>query len=185
MSQIIKNLASGPVPPSVATSYVTDNGTAIPLSNVLIVHASDSNIDVSAGIIANGGTPATANSNEVDIIITNRIRGTLTTTQNIPTVVNLFVLGTTPGVYNFDIQVVGFDVTDALGAGYFIQGAVRTDGSTGFLVGTPDKIVNEEPGNVACDAALIVSGNNAAIQVTGIAGKTIHWKYLSQYVFVS
>ena len=37
MSQVIKNLASGPVPPSVATSYVTDNGTAIPAANVLNV----------------------------------------------------------------------------------------------------------------------------------------------------
>jgi len=38
MSQIIKNLASGPVPPSVATSYVTDNGTAIPAANILNVN---------------------------------------------------------------------------------------------------------------------------------------------------
>lgn len=38
MSQVIKNLASGPVPPSVATSYVTDSGTAIPSANVLNVN---------------------------------------------------------------------------------------------------------------------------------------------------
>lgn len=37
MSQVIKNLASGPVPPSVATSYVTDSGTAIPAVNILNV----------------------------------------------------------------------------------------------------------------------------------------------------
>jgi hypothetical protein len=37
MSQIIKNLASGPVPPSVATSYVLDTGIAVPLANVLEV----------------------------------------------------------------------------------------------------------------------------------------------------
>lgn len=39
MSQIIKNLASGPVPPSVATSYVTNAGTAVPVANVLNVLA--------------------------------------------------------------------------------------------------------------------------------------------------
>jgi len=37
MSQIIKDLSSGPVPPQVATSYVTDSGIAIPAFNVLNV----------------------------------------------------------------------------------------------------------------------------------------------------
>jgi hypothetical protein len=37
MSQIIKSLASGPVPPSVATQYTTDSGIAVPALNNLNV----------------------------------------------------------------------------------------------------------------------------------------------------
>lgn len=37
MSQVYKSLASGPTPPAIATSYVTDSGTAVPAANVLTV----------------------------------------------------------------------------------------------------------------------------------------------------
>lgn len=37
MSQVIKNLASGPVPPSVPTQFTTDNGVAVPALNNLNV----------------------------------------------------------------------------------------------------------------------------------------------------
>ena len=49
MSQIIKNLASGPVPPAVATSYVTDNGTAVPALNILNVIGGTGAITSGAG----------------------------------------------------------------------------------------------------------------------------------------
>lgn len=185
MSQFFLGVTAGSLPPVVPTSFVTNNGTAIPSGNILIVLGIDSSINVDAGIITNGGSPATPNPNEVDISLTNRIRGTVTTANATPTTLSTFALGATPGVYNFDIQIAGFDSMDTAGCGYFISGSVRTTGASAVVVGTPDKITNEEASTVACDANLIVSGNNAIVQVTGIAGKNIDWKSLSQYIFVS
>lgn len=143
-----------------------------------------------------GGTLSTNNTNGITttgnagtstetVNLTNRVQGIVTTADATPTTLTTFALGATPGVYNFDIQVAGFDITDTAGVGYFISGSIRTTGAAAVLVGTPDKIVNEEAATVACDANLIVSGNNAVVQVTGIAAKTIDWRALSQYIFVS
>ena len=58
MSQIIKNLAAGPVPPSVATSYVTDNGTAIPAANIL-------------NVLGGAGTSTSGSGNTITINVIN------------------------------------------------------------------------------------------------------------------
>jgi hypothetical protein len=47
MSQIIKDLSSGPVPPTVPTSFVTDSGTVIPALNIVNVNGGDG-VEVSA-----------------------------------------------------------------------------------------------------------------------------------------
>lgn len=58
MSQIIKNLASGPVPPSVATSYVTDSGTAVPAANIL-------------NVLGGTGTTTSGSGNTITVTVQN------------------------------------------------------------------------------------------------------------------
>lgn len=55
MSQVYKSALSGPIPPAIPTSFVTDNGTAIPALNVLNV---------------NGGTGTTTSASGNTIVIT-------------------------------------------------------------------------------------------------------------------
>lgn len=183
MSQAgIINTSTGPVPPAVATQYVTDvNSPAIPALNILNVIGGSTSANTSFGIRTDGSSA----SNTLTVQLTNRTNNSVVTSNATPTAITTFALGATPGVYTFDIQISSFNTTDTLGAGYSIFGSVRTTGAAGVLIGTPDKIVNEEVGDTACDATLTVAGNNAIIQVTGIAAKTINWRAVSTYVFVS
>ena len=176
------NTAQGPVPPYVATSYVTDvNSPAIPAANILDVFGGTLDINNNNGIQTDGSS----GSNVLTIQLTNRIQGTVTTSDATPTTLASFDLGTTPGVYTFDIQISGFDTTDKLGAGFFISGSIRTTGLVGTVCGTPDKIDNLETGLVGPDATLTVSGNDAIIQVTGKAATDINWRTIATYVLVT
>ncbi len=185
MSQAyVGGVTAGALPPVVATSYVTQDGTAVPVANLLIVNGEASTENNANGIITKGGVIGTGTANEVDVVLTNRITGTVTTNDATPTTIASFSLGAIPAVFTFDIQIASFNLTDVNGDGYFISGSTRTDGATATLCGTPDKIVNEEVVDTA-DANMIVSGNTIVVQATGIAGKVHHWKTLITYVEVT
>lgn len=184
MSQIFKPLtSSGPIPPTIPTQFNTQNGNAVPAANILIVNGFDSTENNDNGIITKGGVVGTGTANEVDVVITNRITGSVTTTDATPTTIASFSLGVTAAVFTFDIQIASFNATDVNGDGYSIFGSARTDGAIASLCGTPDKVVNEEVADTA-DANMVVSGNNVIIQATGIAGKTHRWKVVANYVQV-
>lgn len=102
--------------------------------------------------------------------------GTATTVGAVTADVITFSMGVTPLVREFDVIVAGFEGVTPAGAGYAVIGAVRTDGVTATLVGTPDVISNEEAALVLAHATIVVSGNNAVVQVTGVAGLTINWR---------
>ena len=189
MSQIYKPLTSGgPIPPNIPTSFVTDNGTAVPAANILNVNGKASTQDNANGIIAKGGVVGTGTSNEVDIVITNRFSGSVNTADATLTTVaslDLSTIGT--GVFTFDAQIAGYDVTDNEGLGYAIFGTIKNIGGVLSVIGSPDKINNEDvlPVNItSSDANLTVSGTSAIIQVKGIAATVIHWRAVVTYVYI-
>ena len=184
MSQAgIISTSSGPVPPTVATSYVTDSGTAVPAANVLIVHADDSRENNNNGIISKGGVVGTGVSNEVDIIITNRLQGT-GTTINAGTSDIITFTPTTIGTYSIEYRIGAYNTTSLLGAGYSLFGAIRFDGANSNICDIFDEIVNEEGAMVNVDITVVVSGANVILRATGYAAQTINWSAVALYTFV-
>lgn len=189
MSQffIDTNVAPPPLPPTVPTSFVTDvNSPAVPSANVLNEIGGTTTANNANGIRTDGSS----GSNTLTIQLTNRATGTVTTSDATPTTLITLALGVTPGVYTFDISIAGFAKAGAgtpAGCGYTIVGSVRTTGASAVLV--PFQAVDhfEEAALQAPQptAVISVSGNNALVTVTGLAGFTIDWNGTLNYIFVS
>lgn len=181
------NTSAGPVPPAVPTSFVTQNGTAVPAANILIVNANDSTENNANGIISKGGVVGTGTANESDIILTNRLQG-IQTTVGLQTLPMITFTPTVVGVYAIEARVAAYNITSTLGAGYSIFGTIRFDGVNSNLCGTMDRIVNEEGTMSAANVTMSVSGANALINAVGYSplavDQTINWSAVGLYTFV-
>lgn len=175
MSQAgIISTTAGPVPPTVPTQFTEDVGVAVPAGNNL-------------NVLGGSGISTLGAGSTITISIQNATTNNAITvgavTADIITVPLSMAINQT---YTFDIRVAGICAGLPGGVGYNLFGTVRTDGAglgaTAFLVGTVDKIVNEDVGMTAADTNLIVSGNNAIIRVLGVAGLTIDWGAFAVYV---
>ncbi len=189
MSQIIKNLAAGPVPPAVPTSFTTDYNATFSGTGVSVPSANIENVVGSFATINNiNGIATQANPNNGSnllVLLTNRLRGTGSTVGAVTTDLVTFSLGSTPGTFIIDANFCAFESTTPAGAGYSLFGTVRTTGAAASLVGTPDKINNEDAALIACNSDIVVSGNNVILRVTGTAGLTINWVVVATYVQVN
>lgn len=83
-------------------------------------------------------------------------------------------LGAVAGTFQFEARVKGFESTGPAGCGYNVYGTLITDGVTATLIGSQN-IFNESLSLEDADAYFIASGNNAVLQVLGVAGLTIDW----------
>lgn len=183
MSQIYKSFSGGgPVPPTVATSYVTDvNSPAIPAANILNVLGNDSTANSNNGIRTDGSS----GSNTLTVQLTNRLQGTGTTIGATTSDLVTFSLGAVAGAFNFELKVIGYTSTGPACSAFIILGAMRTDGASATLVGIPDETVIEDASLLACDVDMVASVNNLIIRSTGVIGLTINWNVVATYVFVS
>lgn len=155
-------------------------------NNINIIGGQDATVSVSnnaAGITVAGN----AGTNTETIILTNRLQGTVITTDATPTTLLTFPLGAVPGTYVFNITISAFNSTNTLGAGYVTSQVIRTTGVAGVAIGITDAFLAEEGGMTACVVQYTIVGNNMVLQVTGLgpAVRTIDWIAVGTFIFVS
>ncbi len=192
MSQAgIISTTSGPVPPTVATSYVTDvNSPAIPAANILIVTGASSTDNDVVGIRTDGSS----GGNTLSIQLTNRIYGTATTNDAVTRQFFYgFPLGATPGVYIFENYITYFNITDQTGGSAVLYASIRTNGlSVGpgpnvTIIGNSKSFDAFEAGlgTIVLDTSVLGVLNQYVPSVFGVAGKTINYSILTNYIFMS
>lgn len=179
--------STGPVPPGVATSYITDfrdnstvaGGTAIPAGGVLQIlsRQTDQNDD--------NGCRTDADPNNGNIIyaeLTNRLTGTTTTTDDTLTTTVTLPLGTTPGVFYVwgNAQAYAYDVPVSAGT-YSFSGGFRTDGATAVVLGTEFHDDFEDPVLVTAEVFFNVAANDVLLQVQGVLATNIRWNTMIEF----
>lgn len=176
----------GPSPPDVPTQINTQDGNAVPLANILIVNGFDSEENNDNGIITKGGVVGTGIQNEVDVVLTNRVVGAITTLDATPVDMITFDLATggATGVYIFTGDVTAYNINDNAGASYTFEAAARTSAGVGTEIAVEIKNSFEELAMAPATFSISVSGNNLLVSVTGIAAKAINWNSFFTYRFV-
>lgn len=174
MSQIFKDLASGPVPPTVATTYVTDvNSPAIPAANILNVLGNDTTANNVNGVRTDGSS----GSNTLTVQLTNRTRVAATTSDGggQTQTVTIFT-PTAASAITFVVSITGYDAANNEVAGGELVGIARTSaGGAVVVVGTNDTFDESDPALAATDWDIVTNGTIIQAQFTGIAGRTISW----------
>lgn len=181
MSQAgIISTSSGPVPPTVATTYVTDvNSPAIPAANILNVFGNDTTANNDNGIRTDGSS----GSNTLTVQLTNRMQGSIVTVGAATDTIITFT-PTVIGTYSIEFRVAAYNTTSLLGAGYSMFGAIRYDGVNSNICDTFDEIVNEEGAMTNVDIFTDISGSSLRLRATGYLAQTINWSGVGLYTFI-
>lgn len=183
MSQIYKPLeSSGPIPPNIPTSFVTDIGTVIPATNVVNI---------------NGGYTITNNTNGIQVIanpnlsnnevvqLTNRFQVSGTINNTTPTTIYTLNLGAVPAMYLFNWSMVILDKTSSLGSAYQVLVPLRTNGAAAIGTVSQDFYEAEEGALIGLTVSSGPTGNSFFVSITGFNTDTLDYNLTGTYLVVT
>lgn len=179
MSQIYKGTSGGgPVPPNVATTYVTDvNSPAVPAANILNVPGGSTITNNSDGVQTDGSS----GSDTLTVQLTNRSLLSLSTAGAATSTQNIFVPTVSTGL-TFVVSITAFDSSNNVMAGGELIGIARvTAGGVVSVIGTNDTFDESDAVLINADWDIVTDGTNLQISVTGVAGYNLNWSVLFTY----
>lgn len=183
MSQFFVGIATGTLPPTVPTSFVTDvNSPAIPAANVLNEVGGSTSVNNNNGIQTDGSR----RGNTLTIQLTNRVTVTATTSDGGGQTQNVTLFTTTSNtVITYSGFFSGRDTTTGDATGGLIFGLGKNVTGTASIVGDNDALDESDASLVATDWDITASGATLSAQFVGVAGKTINWRCTFTYQQVS
>ncbi len=186
MSDWDVGITASNLPPTVPTSFPTQNGTppvadgtAVPALNIITFGATSSSVNDIDGLLVSGS------GSLVNYALTNRYQTSQTFSDNSAHTILTFPMGGTPGVYQFNFTLAAFNNTTSEGAGYTATATLRTDGAVGHSVAPFDFYEAEEGSMTGTTVTFGLQANNFFVSVQGYGGNKINWNLTGTYTFVS
>lgn len=130
---------------------------------------------VLATLTAGVGTTIVNGAGSITISSTGSSAGSAQTIGAVTANIITIPLGAVPATVSIDAVISGFEGGTPASAGYKVFAVARTDGIAGMIVGVPNQILMEDAALAAADATVVIVGNDAIIQSTGVALLTIEW----------
>jgi hypothetical protein len=177
LSQYFVTTESGPSPPDVPTTFQTEDGDAVPALNILNL-LTDSTIDNFDDGITNDGS-----GNTVTHYLTNRTVQTATTSDGggQSQSVTLFTPVDDKG-FTYRVLVNGYDATNNETAGGELIGMGRKEAGAVTVISDNDVFSDSDAGLASADWNIVANGADVDMDFTGVAGRSIVWKVLFEYI---
>ena len=168
-----------------ANTIVTQDGSATTIADTFIFSGYDiPDNDINGIVIRAGAATHTGFLNQVDVDITNRFHGALTTTDAATHTIATLPIPITNGVTRLKVFVVGYNLTGNIAATTEINASYRTTGGVNTLLSNNYFDLQEDLAFIGSVFTAGTTPGSILVEVSGQVGNTIEWVCVGTYVQV-